>query len=176
MEEAATPSGTETVDAVAMDEANQYLTFRLAEDTFAMNILKISEVMEYTHVMIVPRMPNFMRGVINLRGNIVPVVDMRVKFFMQEDLRTADTRIIAIEVASDAGKHIIGALVDSVWEVINLAPEHIEHASDICVSHSTGFISGIGRHNDRPVIVVDIDRIFSSQEIRIITSGASGKS
>jgi purine-binding chemotaxis protein CheW len=172
---AASRSRTVTLnDAIAANETNQYLTFRLEEETFALDISKVREVLEYTPVTKVPRTPDFMEGVINVRGSVVPVVDMRVKFGMREGERTVNTCIIIAEVKVDGGRNILGALVDSVQEVIELEPESIARAPGIGMRLDNEFIRGMGRHNDRFVIILDVDRVFSSDEISMMAGGAEG--
>ncbi|HEX9019707.1 MAG TPA: chemotaxis protein CheW, partial [Nitrospirota bacterium] len=107
-------------------EATQYLTFKLDDEVFALDITKVREVLDFTTVTKVPRTPEFMRGVINLRGSVVPVVDLRLKFGMTRTEKTVNTCIIIVEVAVDDETTILGALADSVQEVLDLGPEHIE--------------------------------------------------
>ncbi len=106
----------------------QYLTFKLGEEVYAVDISKVREVLDFTTVTKVPRTPDFMRGVINLRGSVVPVVDLRLKFGMQGTENTVNTCIIIMEVRVDSETTILGALADSVQEVIDLDTEHIEPA------------------------------------------------
>jgi purine-binding chemotaxis protein CheW len=174
MEATATLSGKEIFDAAATNETNQYLTFKLEEETFALDISKVREVLEYTPVTKVPRMPEFMQGVINVRGSVVPVVDMRVKFGMHVGERTVNTCIIIVEVMVDDGRNILGALVDSVQEVIELQPEEIERAPNIGMRLNNEFIRGMGKHNDRFVIILDVDKVFSSDEINVMAGGDEG--
>jgi purine-binding chemotaxis protein CheW len=181
MEATATLGGTATSGAAtasggaaATNETNQYLTFKLEEETFALDISKVREVLEFTPVTKVPRMPSFMQGVINVRGSVVPVVDMRVKFGMSEGERTVNTCIIIVEVMVDEGRNILGALVDSVQEVIELEPESIERAPSIGMRLNTEFIRGMGKHNDHFVIILDVDKVFSSDEINVMAGGAEG--
>ena len=107
-------------------ETMQYLTFRLAEEIFALDIAQVREVLDYTQITRVPRMPDFMRGVINLRGSVVPVMDLRLKFGMDGTQRTVNTCIIIAEVVLDGERSVLGALADSVQEVIDLEVSQIE--------------------------------------------------
>src|SRR5512135_1019976 len=104
----------------AVTETAQYLTFKLDQELFAVDIAKVREVLEFTSMTKVPRTPDFMRGVINLRGNVVPVVDMRLKLGLSMTEKTVDTCVVISEVAVDGESTVLGALVDSVQEVIDL--------------------------------------------------------
>ncbi len=116
------------MSVTVITETTQYLTFKLDEEIFALDIGKVREVLDFTTVTKVPQTPDFMRGVINLRGSVVPVVDMRLKFGMSETERTVNTCIIIVEVSLDNETTVLGALSDSVQEVIELEPGQIEPA------------------------------------------------
>ncbi len=149
----------------------QYLTFKLGEEVYAVDISKVREVLDFTTVTKVPRTPDFMRGVINLRGSVVPVVDLRLKFGMQGTENTVNTCIIIMEVRVDSETTILGALADSVQEVIDLDTEHIEPAPRIGTKLKTEFITGMGKQNDRFIIILDIDKIFSTNELALVQEG-----
>lgn len=146
----------------------QYLTFKLGEEIFALDIAKVREVLDFTSITKVPRTPEFMRGVINLRGSVVPVVDMRLKFGMSLTERTVNTCIIIVEVNLDNETTILGALADSVQEVIELEPEQIEPAPKIGTRLKTEFIRGMGKRDDQFLIILDIDKVFSAEELSIV--------
>lgn len=146
-------------------ETNQYLTFKLDEEIFALGIEKVREVLDYTAVTKVPQTPEFMRGVINLRGSVVPVIDMRLKFGMARTTETVNTCIIIVEIDMDGDAIQLGALADSVQEVLNLDPDQIEPAPRIGTKLNTDFIKGMGKLDEQFVILLDIDRVFSSDEI-----------
>lgn len=156
--------------ASAITETTQYLTFKLGDEIFALDIGQVREVLDYTSITKVPRTPEFMRGVINLRGNVVPVVDMRLKFGMSKTEKTVNTCIIIVEVSLDNETTILGALADSVQEVIELGPEQIEPAPKIGTRLRTEFISGMGKRDDNFIIILDIDKIFSIEELSIVQS------
>ncbi len=118
----------------------------------------------------VPRTPDFMRGVINLRGSVVPVIDLRLKFGMKKTEQTVNTCIIISEITVDGDTIVMGALADSVQEVIDLGPENIAPAPRIGTKLNTEYIKGMGKQRDRFVILLDIDRIFSSGELTSIHS------
>ena len=149
-------------------EATQYLTFKLDEETFALDVAKVREILDFTDITKVPRTPDFMRGVINLRGSVVPVVDMRLKFGMSKTEKTVNTCIVVTEVTSEGETTVLGALADSVQEVIDLEPDQIEPAPRIGTKLNTDFIRGMGKHNDGFIMILDIDRVFSAEEITLV--------
>ena len=125
-------------------ETRQYLTFNLGEESFALDVSHVREILEFTTVTKVPKTPDYMRGVINLRGTVVPVLDMRLKFGMSLTEKTVDTCVIVAEVSLEGETTIIGALVDSVQEVFELGPDQIQPAPKIGAQLKTEFIKGIG--------------------------------
>ncbi len=143
----------------------QYLTFKLGDEVFALDIDKVREVLDFTTLTRVPRMPEFMRGVINLRGSVVPVVDLRLKFGMKGTEKTEDTCVIISEVTVDNETTVLGALADSVQEVLDLEQSSIEPPPKIGTMLSTEFIKGMGKQHERFIIILDIDKIFSGEEI-----------
>jgi purine-binding chemotaxis protein CheW len=146
-------------------QTTQYLTFKLDHEIFALEITKVREVLDFTAITKVPRTPPFMRGVINLRGSVVPVVDLRLKFGMSRTEQTLNTCIIITEVMVDNETTILGALADSVQEVLDLGAEHIVPAPKIGTKLNTEFIKGMGKQNNRFVIILDSDKIFSVGEL-----------
>ncbi len=154
-------------------ETTQYLTFKLDDEVFALDITKVREVLDFTSITKVPRTPDFMRGVINLRGSVVPVVDLRLKFGMSKTEKTVNTCIIITEVTVDNETTILGTLADSVQEVMDLEPDHIEPAPKIGTSLNTEFIKGMGKHNEQFIIILDIDRVFTVKELVQVQSGAA---
>ncbi len=151
-------------------EARQYLTFKMEEEVFALDVGKVREILDYTTITKVPQTPDYMKGVINLRGSVVPVVDMRLKFNMPAQDRTVDTCIIVVEITIEQEQTILGALVDSVQEVFELEPSQVEPAPRIGTKLNTDFILGMGKRDDTFVIILDIDRVFSSEELDIANS------
>jgi purine-binding chemotaxis protein CheW len=149
-------------------ETTQFLTFRLDDEIFALDITKVREVLDFTTVTKVPRTPDFMRGVINLRGSVVPVVDLRLKFGMKATEKTVNTCIIITEVTVDQETVVLGALADSVQEVLDLDAASIAPPPKIGTKLKTEFIKGMGRQNDRFIIILDIDRVFSSDELALV--------
>jgi purine-binding chemotaxis protein CheW len=149
-------------------EATQYLTFRLEDEVFALDISKVREVLEYTTVTKVPRTPDFMCGVINLRGGVVPVVNMRLKFGMPDAEKTVNTCIIIVEVTLDGETTVLGALADSVQEVMDLEPDQIEPAPKIGTRLRTDFIKGMGKQDNKFIMILDIDKVFSADELALV--------
>jgi len=146
-------------------ETTQYLTFKLGDEVFALDIGKVREVLDFTEVTKVPQTPDFMRGVINLRGNVVPVVDMRLKFGMSQTEKTVNTCVIITEIDVDGETTVVGAMADSVQEVLDLEPEQIEPPPRIGSKMNTDFIMGMGKHNDQFIIILNIDKVFSGIEL-----------
>jgi purine-binding chemotaxis protein CheW len=146
----------------------QYLSFTLAEETFAVNISRVREVLEFTSVTFVPKMPDFMRGVINLRGSVVPVVDLRLQLGMSRTEKALNTCIIIAEASVNAETTVIGALADSVQEVFELDPAQIEHTPKIGTQLRTEYLSGMGKKDEKFVLLLDFDRIFDAQELESV--------
>lgn len=156
------------MSATEIIESSQYLTFKLDQEIYALDITQVREVLDFTEVTKVPRMPPFMRGVINLRGGVVPVVDLHLKFGMDGSDRTVDTCIIIMEISIEGENTLLGALADSVQEVMTLEAEQIEPPPRIGTRLNTEFIRGMGKKNDDLIIILDIDRVFSSEELVVI--------
>ncbi|MBF0290293.1 MAG: chemotaxis protein CheW [SAR324 cluster bacterium] len=154
-------------------ETTQFLTFQLKEESFALEIVQIREVLELDSITKIPRTPAFMCGVINLRGNVVPVIDMNLKFGMRKTQHTVNTCIIIVEIHLDGEETLLGALVDSVQEVIDLSPGQIEPAPRIGTQLRNEFIRGMGKQGDQFLIILDIDNIFSLDELNMMQDVSS---
>lgn len=152
----------------SITEVLQCLTFKLDTEVFAIDISKVREVLEFSSVTKVPQTPDFMCGVINLRGSVVPVVDLRLKFGMVEAQKTVDTCIIIAEVTLDGETTVIGSLVDSVQEVYEFESSQIEPAPKIGTNLNTEFIWGMGKRVGEFIIILDIDKVFSSDEFSVM--------
>ena len=148
-------------------ETRQYLTFKLAEEVFAVDVEKVREILELTSITKVPQTPEYMRGVINLRGSVVPVMDMRLKFGMPASEQTVNTCIIVVEVLHDNEVVVIGALADSVQEVFELEPAQIEPPPRIGTRFNTDFILGMGKNDGQFIMILNIDRTFSTDELEV---------
>jgi len=141
------------------------LTFKLDEEVFSIDVSQVREVLDISKITKVPNAPDFMRGVINVRGNVVPIVDMRVKFGLPEIDNTVNTRIVVMDLALDDEKVVMGAIADSVHDVVELDPDQIELPPKIGNRWRTDFIRGIGKREDQFIMMLDVDRIFSTEEI-----------
>ena len=149
-------------------ETTQYLTFKLEEELFALDIGKVREVLDFTTITKVPQTPDYMRGVINLRGSVVPVVDLRLKFGMVMAEQTVNTCVIIVEVELDGEKVVMGAMADAVQEVLDLEPDQIEPPPRIGTKLNTEFIKGMGKHAEQFIIILDIDKVFTSGELDMV--------
>jgi len=157
-------------------QTTQYLSFKLDEEEFALDISRVREVLDFTRITKVPQTPDFMKGVINLRGSVVPVVDLNMKFGIKDTEKTVNTRIIIGEINIDGDSTVIGALADSVHEVMDLEPENIEPAPKIGARFNTEFLKGMGKRDEEFVMILDIDKVFSADELDLFsqTGHASG--
>lgn len=151
-------------------ETRQYLTFKLGNETFSLDVAKVREVLDFTTITEIPRMPGFMSGVINLRGSVVPVVDLRLCFQMSRTKRTRNTCIIVVEVLIENEAIVIGALADSVEEVIDLEPDQIQPPPRIGTHIRTDFIRGMGKTESQFIMILDIDRVFSVEELSAVAN------
>lgn len=156
------------MSVTAIEKAATYLTFMLGDEVFAVDVQNVREVLDYTSITKVPRTPDFMRGVINLRGSVVPVIDMRLKFGMESTEDTVDTCVIVMEISLDGETTVIGALADSVKEVFDLDPGQIEPPPRIGTRLNTEFIRGMGKNEEQFIIILDIDRVFSADELALV--------
>ncbi len=153
---------------VEQGTATQNLTFKIGEELFAVDVIKVREVLELLYITKIPRTPDFMKGVINLRGSVVPVVDMRQKFGMSAKEATVDTCIVVLEIEQDRETVVLGALVDAVEEVVELEPEHIEPPPRIGTGLNVDFIHGMGKREEQFIIILNTDRMFNAEELAIV--------
>ena len=151
---------------------NQYLTFNLGEEAFAIEIGKVREVLDYTSITKVPRTPAFLRGVINLRGSVVPVIDLRMILNMSAIQKTVDTCIVIVDVEIEGNNIQLGALADSVQEVVDIDVNQIGPPPKLGTKLNTEFIKGMGKRGESFLIILDIDKVLSSGEISTVV-GAS---
>ncbi|PLX94420.1 MAG: chemotaxis protein CheW [Desulfuromonas sp.] len=150
----------------------EFLTFKLDGDEFAVDVLKTREIVDLRSVTKVPQSPDFMLGVINLRGSVVPVIDLRLKFGMEKVDAGQSTSIVVMDVLVGAEKVIVGAMVDSVEEVMELDESQIEPAPRIGTRLNTEFIKGMGKQDEQFLIILDIDRVFSTDELAMVQGAA----
>ena len=144
------------------DISRQYLSFKLEQEDFALDIAHVREVLDLTRLTRVPKAPEYVRGVINLRGAVVPVVDLNLKFGRQLTADTVHTRIIIGEVLVAGEVITLGVMADSVQEVMELDPREIEPSPRIGLSLDTSFLKGMGRRDDEFVMILDIDQVFAA--------------
>ncbi|HSW48889.1 MAG TPA: chemotaxis protein CheW [Bryobacteraceae bacterium] len=157
------------------NETTQYLTFKMEEEVFAVDVAKVREILDFIPATKVPGTPEFMRGVVNVRGNVVPVVDMRLKFGLTATEKTVDTCIVVMEITVDEETTVLGALVDSVEEVFEMESTSVEPPPKIGTRWRTEFIKGIGKRNNVLIIILDIDRVFSGQELETLQEAGGAR-
>ncbi len=166
---------TRTMDQAVQAMANRegkYLTFTLAEEEYGIGILKVKEIIGMMAITTVPQTPAYMKGVINLRGKVIPIVDLRLKFDMQAIDYTDKTCIIVVEVSSGSQKVMIGILVDSVSEVLNIKGSDIEDTPNFGSHLNTDYILGMAKTGGKVKILLDIDRVLSSDETALLATAA----
>jgi len=150
------------------EETTQYLTFKLEDELFGLDIGKVREVLDFPAITKIPQTPDYMRGVINLRGSVVPVVDLRCKFGMDQVENTVNTCIIIVEVQLESETMIVGAMADAVQEVLDLEQNQIEPPPRIGTRLNTDFIKGMGKHADQFIIILDIDEVLSAADMEMM--------
>ncbi|UXM81367.1 chemotaxis protein CheW [Shewanella seohaensis] len=154
---------TRNVAAVAAskdDAVLQWVTFKLDNETYGINVMQVQEVLRYTEIAPVPGAPHYVLGIINLRGNVVTVIDTRSRFGLQSAEVDDSTRIVIIE----AEKQVIGILVDSVAEVVYLRGSEIDNAPNVGTEESAKFIQGVSNRDNELLILVDLDKLLSDEE------------
>jgi purine-binding chemotaxis protein CheW len=153
----------------------QYLTFRLDDEIYALDIGKVHSVLDFTRVTKVPRTPEYMRGVINLRGTVVPIVDLKLKFGLTRTEKTVDTCVIIAEMTLEDEKTTLGVMADSVQEVLDLESNQIEPPPKIGTRLKTEFIKGMGKRGEDFIIILDLDKVFTSEELAEIQGTRTAK-
>ncbi len=161
----------QTIKATAI-KAGKFLTFTLKEEEYGIGILKVKEIIGMMPVTSIPRTPEFVKGVINLRGKVIPVMDLRLKFAMESIPYTDRTCIIVVEI--DAGKTtvLIGIVVDAVSEVLNIEEKNIENAPTFGTSLNTDYILGMAKMEGGVKILLDIDKVLSQEEVTQLESAS----
>ena len=150
--------------------AGKYLTFKLDVEEFGLEILKVQEIIKMMEITRVPRTPAFVRGVINLRGKVIPVVDLRLKFDMEARGGTDKTCIIVVTVKRVGGAVVMGIIVDEVSEVLDVAGESIEPPPAFGGAVDTSFILGMGKIGERVVTLMDVDRVLSGEDVAAVAA------
>ena len=149
-------------------DGQQYLTFDLAEEHYGVDILKVQEIKGYTAVTKIPNTPEYLKGVLNLRGTIVPIVDLRLKFGMGSTEPTAFTVIVVVNVC----ERVMGFLVDAVSDVLEFASKDIQPPPELGTKADITFVSGIGSCNDRLVTLLDIDRVLIDTDVEAVAAAS----
>ncbi len=149
-----------------------YLSFRLGEEMFAADVSKVLEILEMRSITKVPRSPSYMRGVINLRGSVLPVLDTRIKFGMPATEDTVDTCIVVLNVIMEGEPLTLGALVDSVEEVLELTETDIEAPPTIGSKFNPEYMHGMVKMDDNFIMVLNVDKVFSTDELVMVAETA----
>ena len=161
----------QAVKAIA-DRAGKYLTFSLAEEQYGIGILKIKEIIGMLPITSVPQTPEFVKGVINLRGKVIPVMDLRLRFGMSSIDYTERTCIIVVEIAGPAGTILVGIVVDAVSEVLNIKGNDIEKTPTFGTKLNTDYILGMAKIEGGVKILLDIDQVLGSNELSVLSEAA----
>jgi len=159
----------ETVES----RAGKYLTFRLGEEEFGLEILKLQEIIQLQSITRVPRTPDYVRGGINLRGKVIPVVDLRLKFGLDRAEDTERTCIVVVQIRHADGMVVMGTIIDEVREVLDIPGASIEDAPSFGASIETEFILGMGKIGNSVKILLDIDKVLSGREIQHIQAASA---
>ena len=162
-----TTSSTDNLTARAL--AGKYLTFKLAMEEYGLEILKVQEIIKMMDITRVPRTPEFVRGVINLRGKVIPVIDLRLKFGMESKETTEKTCVIVVQVARENAIVITGIIVDEVSEVLDITSEEIEPAPSFGTNVDTRFILGMAKARGSVKILLDINKVLSAGEMEALS-------
>lgn len=149
-------------------DAHQFLTFMLSGEEFAVPIMQVKEIIEYSDLTNVPMVPKFIAGAINLRGSVVPVINLAIKFGMQSSEISRRTCVVIMEVELDGEQMIMGMLVDKVLQVIDITDQNIDPAPTLGAQIRTDFIRGMGKLEDRFVIILAINKVLSAEEIAVV--------
>ncbi|UCE59303.1 MAG: purine-binding chemotaxis protein CheW [Phycisphaerales bacterium] len=155
-------------DGTIIQEEGKHLTFKLADEEYGVEILKVREIIGVMDITAVPKMPVYMKGVINLRGKVIPVVDLRLKFNLNEIEHTEQTCVIVVDVGKE-----VGIIVDTVSEVLDIAADHIDPPPQMGASVDTTFIVGMGKVGDDVKILLDIDKVLTTDELTEVTEAAA---
>ncbi|MCD6365484.1 MAG: chemotaxis protein CheW [Planctomycetes bacterium] len=158
------PEETVLASQETQSRAGKYLTFALADEEYGLEILKVREIIGMMEITAVPRTPKYVKGVINLRGKVIPVVDLRMKVGMAEAERTDETCVIVVDI----GDVEMGIVVDHVSEVLDIAEEDIEDAPSFGAQVNTDYILGMGKLNDKVTILLDISKLLSSSDMTVM--------
>ena len=162
------------MNKVEENRAAQYLVFQLGENSFGVDILRVKEILQFAGCTTVPRTPDYIRGVVNLRGNVLPVVDLLCLFQGTPADATRKSCVIIVEIQIQGDRAEAGILVDSVEQVLDMAPDMIEPAPNFGSGVPTNFISGMARFENRFVILLDLDLVLAPEEMRTFSPRSNG--
>jgi purine-binding chemotaxis protein CheW len=154
----------EQVNKALLDKAGKYLTFTLGSEEYGLEILKVREIIGYMEITAVPQTPHYVKGVVNLRGQVIPVIDLRSKFGMETAEITEESCIIVVEVSQNSRKFSTGVVVDKVQEVLDIDGGNIEDSPQFGASVDTDFILGMGKIGDSVKILLDIDKVLAGED------------
>ncbi len=155
-------------DAIPECKAGKYLTFKMGNEEYGIEIMKVFEIIGIMEITPVPRTPKFIRGVINLRGKIIPVVDLRIKFDLPPKSDTERTCIIVVQITRESNQTTMGIIVDDVSEVLYIGDDQIEPTPSFGANVNTEFIMGVGQINQMVIMLLDIDKILTGGEVEIL--------
>ena len=152
--------------------SGKYLTFKLGPEVFGVRVIKVREIMGIQQITAVPQTPAYLKGVINLRGKAIPVIDLRLKFGLPAMEYNHRTCIVIVQVEGETGEMLVGLIVDGVSQVLNLAPSDIQDTPEFGARLNTHFILGMAKRKGKVKILLDIDRVVSAQEIGDFAMGS----
>ncbi len=150
------------------EKTNQYITFKLGNELFAINVEQVREVLEVSPITKVPTAPDYMLGVVNVRGKAIPVVDLRLRFGLPQVQQTLSTRVIVMELSIEGEVTVLGGMADSVHEVIELDPASINPPPRLAMRWRSEFIQGMGRRGEEFLIILDVNAVFASDEVTLM--------
>jgi purine-binding chemotaxis protein CheW len=157
------------------ENTNQYITFKLGNELFAIVVDQVREVLEVSTITRVPTAPDYMRGVVNVRGKAIPVVDMRLRFGLPQIQETVNTRVVVLELVLDGEATVLGGMADSVHEVIEISATDINPPPRIAMRWKTEFIQGMARRGEDFIIILDVNSVFATEEVALVESLAQSE-
>jgi purine-binding chemotaxis protein CheW len=157
------------------ETTNQYITFKLGNELFAIVVDQVREVLEVSTITRVPTAPEYMRGVVNVRGKAIPVVDMRLRFGLSPIQETVNTRVVVMELVLDGEAMVLGGMADSVHEVIEISATEINPPPRIAMRWKTEFIQGMARRGEDFIIILDVNAVFATEEVALVESLAQSE-
>lgn len=155
-------------ETAALAKTSKHLTFTMGEEEYGLDILKVQEIIGIMPITRIPRTPGFVRGVINLRGKVIPVIDLRTRFGLEAPEDTDRTCIVVVQVTRASGRTVMGIVVDAVSEVIDVVDGEVEPTPEFGEGVETEFILGIAKFADRVVMLLDIDKVLSGSELSAV--------